>query len=299
MMGRTHYATGVCAGAYVAWGVRHALVPAPAHMPVPAPAYALQVLICVVGALALTWLAGKAAYWPDLDHHGSHSTRRWGLLSRGAHEVVEGLSIDCFDFSATEKDKAEGDFRNHRGLTHFLITALLFGLACGVATWQLTLQRPSLVWGIACGALIAHALARRVPRKRKRTRMLVGLLGTAALATVVGVAVPTPAGLDVVTVAQLLGLGVGLSVATGMIAHDLGDAATLAGVPFFWPLRIRGQRYWAFHVRRPEKRTRTTKDSPTERRIRIASWTLLVVPVLGWVPGLYEHGWTLATRLLS
>lgn len=279
MMGATHHITGVCAGAFVAWGVRVALVPAPSPVPL--------VLAGVVGAVILTWLAGKAAYWPDLDHSTSKATLKLGPVTRLIHEVCERASTACFDATATQRDRDAGDFRGHRGLTHFGLTALLFGLGCGLTVWGLTAGRPTLVWGFACGALLGRALAGRVPRRRRRTRIQVGLVATVVVGTAVALLVPLPPGLDAETVGRVLGLGVGVSVFAGMLTHDLGDAATRTGVPLLWPLKIQGHRYYPVHIRAAQNLSKTSADSGTERRIRVLSRVLLVVPVLGWIPGLY------------
>ncbi len=299
MMGKTHRVTGICAGAYVAWGVRAALVPGPAH-----PG---AVALAVLGAVVLTWLSARASMWPDLDHHNSSATQHWGPLSRALHKVVEAASIAVFDLTATEKDILEGDFRNHRGLTHFCVTALAVGAVAGVLVWRVTLANPRLVWGIGLGLMLGWAVSRvKVKRKkrgvtrrfarwllnRKRGRSVFALLVAAAVTAAVLAWVPVPQGLDVDAVAWVLGLGAALSIAAGMVAHDLGDAATLAGVPFWWPLKIGGQRYYAFHIRRRADLSRTSADSSTEQKLRVASWVLTGVAVLGWVPGLWLVFWS-------
>lgn len=293
MMGVTHYATGVCAGACVAWGVRAALVPAPA----PAP----YVLVGVLLAVFVTWLAGRAAYWPDFDHGSSSATKKLGLVTQLVHELVELASVRVFDATATERDLKRGDFRNHRGLTHFGVTALLVGTAFGVAVWALTRSQPSLMFGLLNAALLARLASSKVrlkrrrgkkrnPRTLRRVRSLVWVATFVPTAFVVTRWVPVP---DVVTpelAGTVLGVGVGVAVATGMLAHDLGDAATKAGVPLLWPIPIRGQRYYPIHIRAKENRSRTGADSPTETRLRFWSWAVTAVAVVGWIPGLYLLG---------
>lgn len=293
MMGVTHKATGVCAGAYVAWGVR-ALV-------VPEPAPPLVVVAVCGAALLLTLLAGQASLWPDLDHHNSTSTNSLGVVSGLIHEAVEAASIACWELTTTPADRTAGDFRNHRGLTHFAVTAVVFGLALGVGTWQLTARWPAVALGVAVGIVVGRvtprvlALARwfgffRKAGRRGRREAL-GWLAGALAAGLATVRVPETAAVDLALVGPVLGVGVGLAVTAGMLAHDLGDCATLAGVPFLWPLRISGQRYRAVHVRRRANLTRTTADSMTEWRLRLVSRLALAVAVVGWVPGLWETVW--------
>ena len=296
MMGVTHRATGLAAGACVAWGVRELALPVPST-PVA--------VASVAAALMLTLLAGRASLWPDLDHSNSTATNSYGIISGLAHEVVEAASIACFDATATPRDRERGDFRNHRGLTHFLVTALVFGAVLGVGTWQLTARWPALALGVTVGLVativtppVLSALAEietLLVAKRRRTKWWRKRGARSAASYVVGTVVtlavtrvaPETATVDLSLVGPALGIGVGLAVATGMLAHDLGDAATLAGVPFFWPLKIRGQRYWAFHVRAPADRSRTGANSTTEWKLRVLSRIALGVAMLGWWPGVW------------
>lgn len=289
-MGKTHYSTGICAGAYCAWGVRAALVPE-AGVPV-------LLVGGVAGAMAITWLAGRAAFWPDLDHAGSTASKKGGWVTGLLSEVVSRMSCDAYDATATDADKFAGNFRDHRGLTHTLLAAVLFGATVGLLVGIVTVVEPRLMWAIAVASVTGWAAselsawarvlkarrdARRVARTVARVYPLVGLLcGVAAW-----YALPVPDGLNIETAARVLGFGVGVAITAGMLAHDLGDAATKTGVPLFWPIMIDGHRYYAVHIRRKAKLTKTSKDSPTERRIRVGSWVLAVPAALGWFPGLY------------
>lgn len=299
MMGATHYTCGIAAGAWCAWGVRVALVP-DAGSPV-------LVVGALAGALALTWLAGRAAFWPDLDHESSTARHAWGPVTGLLQKIITRMSCDAFDATATDADKLAGNFRDHRGLTHTLLAALLFGGTIGVLVGLVTVLDPRLMWSAAVAAVTAWVAselyrwarllkasrdAKRAARAVARIYPLVGLLcgvGT-------WYAVPVPDGLAVETAAQVLGLGVGVAISAGMLAHDLGDAATKTGVPLFWPLPIRGHRYYPIHIRRKDRLTKTSKDSPTERRIRRWSWVLAVPAAFGWIPGLYT---VLAVRALD
>jgi len=302
MMGRTHYATGICAGAYCAWGVRVALVP-DAGVPV-------LVVGAVAGALSITWLAGRAAFWPDLDHESSTARHAWGPVTGVLQKIVTRMSCDAFDATATEADKLAGNFRDHRGLTHTLLAALLFGATVGLLVGLVTIIEPRLMWAMVVAAVTAWAAsemyrwarvlkfrrdAKRAARTVARIYPLVGLL--CGVATWYGL--PVPDGVSVETMARVLGLGVGVAISAGMLAHDLGDAATKTGVPLLWPLMIDGHRYYPIHVRRKANLTKTSKDSPTERRIRRWSWVLAVPAALGWIPGLYVLFGTWALDMLA
>lgn len=283
MMGLTHRATGLAAGSCVAAGLRSVVVP-DASVP-------LAVIAGVAGCLLLTLLCGRAALWPDLDHSRSTATLEYGFLSGWVHEFVEACSIACWEMTATEADRHAGSFRNHRGLTHFAITALVFGVTCGVGTWLLTTRAPALWLGLTVGLVVSVAVRwcyvtfeggrRRGRRTRAEALGLMVFVGTTAFV----ISQAPRSAIDLALVGPFLGAGVGVAVATGMLAHDVGDAATLAGDPFWWPLKIQGRRYYAWHIRREENLTRTTKDSPTEYWVRVGSRVAAGLGVLGWVPG--------------
>lgn len=325
MMGVTHRATGLCAGAGVAWGARELVLPAPA----PVWASVVGVLTCVL----LTSLAGRASMWPDLDHHNSTATNSMGLISGWIHEMVHAASCNVFDVSATEADVREEDFRGHRGLTHFGITALVVGALAGAATFFLAERQPVLVLGIIAGVLIGQAATwlwadvagsvlgtvtaglvwLAVPVHPVAALAVVTglfswllmtevaghrtafLLGTGAGATVFWL-IPVPV-IDWTVVGDVtapgVGLGVGLAIATGMLAHSIGDAATKTGVPLLWPIKINGRRFHPIHIRSKGHRLHTGESHWEELKLRGWSWVLLGVAVVGWWPGLWPLLWDL------
>lgn len=302
MMGNTHYATGICAGAYCAWGVRVALVP---EAPVPS-----ILVVVLAGCLTITWLAGRAAYWPDLDHSGSTASKKGGLVTGLLSRVVSRMSCDVYDATATAQDRVEGNFRDHRGLTHFAVTALLFGALAGILVWQVTASEPRVMWAVvtasvtgwACSEMYRWARILKVRGDAKKTaRFLARFYPLFGILFGVGAwyGFPVPESLDPSTIGAVLGWGVGIAVSSGMLAHDLGDAATKTGVPLFWPLKIKGRRYFAVHIRPAHKLTKTSKKSPTERRVRIGSWGFAAVAMLGWLPGFYWAACLLVLDLLD
>jgi membrane-bound metal-dependent hydrolase YbcI (DUF457 family) len=290
MMGTTHHRMGIAAGAGVAWALRLVVLPAPPP--------ALLVVASVVASVLLTQLAGNAAWWPDLDHESATAARSGGLITEVLSTFVHDLSCYVFDLIATDADRKAGDFRGHRGLTHWCVTAVLIAGALGSGVWWVTVDRPGFVLGVLLAWLmwmsikliIKIDLIRRQTRRRLEwARVLVCPL----LVVTLSLWVPLPATVDWSLVGIALGTGVGLAVFTGMVTHDLGDAATLAGVPFWAPLKIKGQRYYPVHIRPKERLTKTGKDSPVERRFRLCSWILFGLFVVGWVPGLWDTLWEL------
>ena len=87
---------------------------------------------------------------------------------------------------------------------------------------------------------------------------------------------------------QELGFLIGLALAVGCVAHCLGDALTIMGCPFLWPIPIAGET-WA-EIRMPKfLRFRTGKF--TEKRI---IFPLLTVVTALLIPGV----WPIVSPLL-
>jgi membrane-bound metal-dependent hydrolase YbcI (DUF457 family) len=290
MMGNTHHRMGIAAGAGVAWALRLAVLPTPAPP--------LVVVASVVASVLLTQLAGNAAWWPDLDHESATAAQSGGLITEVLSVFVHDLSCYVFDLTATEADRKAGNFRGHRGLTHFAVTALLLGVAFGVGVWWLTVDRPGFVVGVLVAWLIWMSIKVVIKvdilrRKTRRRLEWARLLGCPALVVTLSLWAPMPGGVDWSLFGIALGTGVGLAVFTGMLTHDLGDGATLTGLPLWWPIKIKGQRYYPVHTRPKERLTKTTKDSAVERKFRLCSWILFTMFVIGWVPGLWDVLWML------
>lgn len=324
MMGVTHRVTGLAAGAYAAWGVRAYALPE------PAPVYAA--VVGVAAAVLLTTLAGRAALWSDLDHHNSRATNSMGILSGLIHEFVHAASCRAFDASATELDVKAGDFRGHRGLTHFAVTAVVLGGLLGALTWTLAARYPIVVLGIVSGVLVGlvadwvwtdivgsllgTVIAVAVWTVAPRTAVgalavvvgtLVGLVVTGLVGKKLGLIATVVSGfatyqlvpvtaIDWTLVGQQagpgIGLGVGLAVGVGMLAHSIGDAATKTGVPLLWPLKLRGQRYYPIHIRPEGYRLSTGESDWPEMKLRAWCWALTVIAVVGWWPGAWTALWS-------
>ncbi|MFA7264796.1 MAG: metal-dependent hydrolase [Candidatus Nanopelagicales bacterium] len=282
MIGLTHRVTGICAGACVAACVRPYVVPA------PAPVWAC--VLAVAGALLIAWLAGRAALWPDLDHHNSTATRSMGLISGAVHLFVHRMSCWVFDMSATSRDVSEGDFRGHRGLSHFGISAVVSGLVFGWVSYLLATRWPALALAVVAGLIVALVGSWLLGEVRG---LVLALVAGTALWWLVTTTAEEPLRIASELIAPAVGLGVGVSVSVGMLAHSLGDAATKTGVPLLWPIRIRGQRYYPIHVRPQSALLSTGSSEWAELKLRTFSWVVTAFVALAWWPGLYSSLWSL------
>jgi membrane-bound metal-dependent hydrolase YbcI (DUF457 family) len=252
--------------------------------------------------LAITMLAGNAAYWPDLDAEKSTASLSGWFLTDLIHECVHAASCWIFDVTATPLDRQAGDFRGHRGLTHFAVTALGTGAALGLLASAVTARYPletfallcALVTGLTfwwCGQWICRELLKT--RIRKTGRFVWSWIIAVSTAAFVVTRGALPDGVDWGLASLGLGVGVGLAVAAGMLAHDVGDCATKTGVPLFWPLKIKGRRYYPVHILPRAARLHTGKDGWAETKIRFGSWVLVLAAMSGWIPGLWSWalGW--------
>jgi membrane-bound metal-dependent hydrolase YbcI (DUF457 family) len=208
MMGTSHAATGLLAGAAVGSVLgSHAVDP---------------VVCAAVGA--------GAALLPDLDEPGSTVGRSLGLVTTGAARALRAASRAVYEATATEVDLRAGKDGGHRHLTHTLPAVLLFG----AAAWGLSAAGPLGVGVVvfAMAALGLGAVGRAVGLGVRARQATAGAAVLAAAAAVLA-----DGGGPVV---------VGATVGLGALVHVLGDWLTRSGVPLAWPFTVRGKRWWMF-----------------------------------------------------
>lgn len=80
---------------------------------------------------------------------------------------------------------------------------------------------------------------------------------------------------------QRLGMLVGVGIALGCFVHCLGDAATVSGCPFLWPIPIAGETFFEL---RPPRPLRFRTNGPFERHV--VGPALMVATVL-LMPGVW------------
>lgn len=167
-----------------------------------------------------TALAAFGAIWPDIDH--PHASIAWSLgwPTRKLARFVAWSGKRIHAATRTRYDRPDHD--GHRTASHTLLFCLLslaaFGLL-GVLGGQ---------WAPLVMVVFATATALRALKVRSAGRY-------AATAVVAFAAWwwPAPAG-----------WWLGVAIGGGALVHNLGDALTHTGVPLWWPLKIRGQRWF-------------------------------------------------------
>lgn len=191
-----------------------------------------------------TLVAAGAALAPDIDSHSSTVVSSFGVAGKGAHSLVNGVSVSVYNATRTKYDpmKANG----HRTLFHTSLVAVLAGLgvsALASIPKQVELfgkdftvgQLSALVIMFLFTHLALGGLFEKQVRKTRKKYGVIGMMLTSAVITAT-VAMFLPEG-------QTLGW-LGLSVGVGWFAHLLGDAITKMGVPLAFPFKIKGKRWW-------------------------------------------------------
>ncbi|MEU4804906.1 metal-dependent hydrolase [Actinosynnema sp. NPDC023587] len=202
MLGRTHAATGWCAGLALA------------------PLLGAHTLAQAVVVATVT--AGSALI-PDLDHPVSRASRLIAPVTGLLSTAVRWTSGAVYQLT---KGPADEDVAGvHRHLTHTVVFAALLGWW---TTWWVSVTGP---WAAVTALAIAVLLA-------------VDALGDWLVLVVIGVALLWVGRGD--PLAELAGITewLGIAIGVGCVVHCLGDALTLSGCPFLWPIPIAGETWY-------------------------------------------------------
>lgn len=238
-MGRSHAASGWCAGLAVA------------------PALGLPAVPTIVFAS----VTAGAALIPDLDCGSATASRLLGPVTGVLSRVLRCMSRNLYAWTKGPRD--ENWSGEHRHATHTVLFAGLLGLLVWIGT-ALPAGRWVTLGVLAFGILLAQAAL-------GDWIAIVGGVGALALA-VHGFT------------AALDGTRpwLWIAVTLGCIVHCLGDALTLSGCPFLFPLPIAGETW--FEVRTPAfMRFRT--GGPAETGFVFPAFAVLGVLLL---PGVWD-----------
>lgn len=271
VMGPTHAMSGAAA-----W-----LAAAAAGVPIvadaPLPAVIAGAAVCAGSALL-----------PDLDCPGSLSTkdgstavRAFGVVGEVVGHTLNRVSLLVYNLTRSSYDKPRND--GHRTLTHTAVfTAGLGALVSAGASMPGTVSVLGRQWVIgqvvtlavmwACLHLAFFGLAEKWTKKIRKKYGLLAVMGTSGTVTAAtAMALPQDSG----TYPWL-----GLAVGAGAVMHCLGDAITKMGVPFVWPIPIRGRRWydltlpWFLRIR---------AGGPVEYALVLPAVTLVAVGSLAYL----------------
>lgn len=179
--------------------------------------------IGVAQGLAMAAISAGFALLPDLDHPDSIASKAFG---KRAHKVVRDCCMRSQKLTSTKYDQKyiawrarKGWDTAHRTLTHTTVVALVL-MSLTYAISSVSIVAMSVLAGAGTHAL--HSL--------HRTKTAIAVLG-AILVSIGAATLLNP---------WLMALAVG----GGYFSHIVADACTTQGVPVFWPLSIKGKRWW-------------------------------------------------------
>lgn len=249
VMGPTHAMSGAAAWLAVV-GAAGAGVSAPGTgvlVGMPLPVVAMGAAVCAGGALL-----------PDIDCPGSLSlkdgstvVRAFGIVGEVVGQGMDAMALLVFNVTKSRHDPDRHS--GHRLLTHTAIFAVGLGMLTSLAaslpgTFAAGGKRYStgtvmallIMW--SCLHLSLFGLFEKWTKKERKKFSLIGVMViSAVLTTVTASTLPVEA-------ARGKFWWLGLAVGGGSAVHCLGDAITRAGVPFLWPIPIRGRRWWEIQL---------------------------------------------------
>lgn len=173
----------------------------------------------VIGAL----VSAGFGLVPDADHPGSTISRTLGPVTWCGAKIV-AWSAARVRMSSCRHCARKGDAGGHRQFTHTAVFALSVGWLATLAAFQFN------QWAGLAVVWLAVGLTARVAFSKKER----GTLGAVGIASIVTACLwaATRHGYD--------WSWIGIPVAWGCLAHDLGDSLTRSAAPILWPLPIRG-----------------------------------------------------------
>jgi hypothetical protein len=250
VMGRTHALTGWCAGLGIAPLIGHG---------------------DLAGSLLVGLVTAGFALLPDFDHRHSTASRYLGPLTGLLSWFLRKSSR--YVYAITKGPRDEPVTGEHRHLSHTVLFAAVIGYFTAGAT---ELGGKWAVLGVALFAV---------------------LLAEAALGDWVAVVFSGAVlwwlysfGLEA-ALNRLEGLSgvLGIAVAVGCFVHCLGDAVTVSGCPFLFPLPIAGETWYEL---RPPRWLRFRTGGPVES---LFMFPVVAVGALLLIPG----AWHLVTALVQ
>ncbi len=207
--------------------------------------------------LACATLAAGGALLNDLDSPSSTASHAAGRLTGWVSWVTCGASRLAFRLTATESDRryARGA---HRGVTHtltFAVTLTVGLIALSRLGWPATL-------GVATATLFLGTRV-AIARWGRVNGFFAALAGAGLVWWTLRTGTPS----------WLLGAAVGV----GVLSHTLLDGCTTDGVPFWWPLKLRGRRWRRVGTPRP-LRFETNGAAETWVKVTLGMTAVLALP---------------------
>lgn len=206
------------------------------------------------------------ALLPDLDCDSSRASLLLGWFSGWISDKLKALS--AWTYRHTKGPRDEDCKGTHRHLTHTVVFALVLG---GLVTAGGAWIGPWFVFAVVVLGLLLtwDALGEWV------------VVGAAVSGLVLFFST------DLTSAIAAIGGWVGIAVTLGCITHCLGDAMTLSGCPFLWPIPMAGETW--FEIRPPRMLRFRTGGKFEQYGVMPATLVgvFLLCPLVGpWVLGL-------------
>lgn len=229
-------------------------------------------------ALLGTIIIAGATLGPDIDSHSSTVVRSFGIFGRIAHMIVNSTSVFVYNITATKYDAPRSD--GHRTLFHTIFMSIAMGALVAAATLpegKITVFDHDFTWGqinaiIILSIFINLGLSGLFEKQVKKAKKMFGvylmMLFSIITAIVIGFLLPS-------TSSDYYYLGIAVSL--GWFIHLLGDGITKMGVPMFWPIKIKGKRWYDITL---PSFMRIKADGPFEKIILLPGLTLMTIVLL-------------------
>lgn len=191
-----------------------------------------------------------AALMPDLDAVKSTSINVLGPIGTALSKLMRGSSSVIQSTIRSKSDSPNPD--PHRGFWHTILSGVLIGLlVTGLASINIELFKIKdfsvsiatfvvvLIIYISIQLLMA-SLFRSIYKKSEKSLLSMLLIKGGGLVAAIALLALVPNDLNY--------NWVGAAVTFGWIAHLLGDAMTVSGVPLLFPLRFKGKMWWNYRL---------------------------------------------------
>lgn len=163
------------------------------------------------------------ALLPDLDHPGASASRFLGPVTGLLSCMLRACSRAVYRWTRGARDEdCDG---THRHLTHTVLFAVLLGV--------LAASFSEFGGGWVVAGVIGFGLL-----------LAADVLGDWVIVVSGGAAAITAAGGGLAGALAASAGWVGIAVMLGCVVHCLGDAITLSGCPFLWPIPIAGETWY-------------------------------------------------------
>jgi hypothetical protein len=231
MMGRSHSLSG--AGIFL---VGSAVYQQSTQTPIDPAVLVMGTIVFAGAALA-----------PDMDSYTATVTKSFSFVGRILYYLANMIGLFFYNITKTKYDEPKTN--GHRTFFHTGISAILMGGLVGLATaagGSTLIFGKEFSWGeifaLIIMAFCLHvALAGIFQTQLKKAKTGIGpfILAAASLTVTVILSRFLPDPDNAGTYAWL-----GLAFGGGWLVHILGDLITKMGVPLFWPLKIKGHRWY-------------------------------------------------------